>query len=417
MDNGHMLERSLEKLLINQHFPAEKMAFLVGPRQTGKTTLARRLLDIRGTAGLYFNWDDLAFRRQVSRDPYGFSDQPIPLPPTGKPLLVFDEIHKFPRWKSYLKGFWDTRKSVFDVLVTGSGRLDVYQKGGDSLLGRYRSYRLHPLSVREVTAPQIDLAASNPETTIAALMAARDEAPRAAGEAFARLFRWGGFPEMFVKQDLPSLRLWHGERKRLVVREDLRDMTRIQLISHVEELVELLAARAGGVLSYNALREDLQVALDSVRHWVDALTRLYYIHLVRPYAKRVARAIRREPKIYLWDWSEIADDGRRFENMVANHLLKWCDFSRDFGLEPLGLHYVRDKERREVDFLMTRSGTPWLLVEAKLGAGAPDPAMRYFAERLGVKHRFVVCAELDRPATAGDTRVLDAASFLAALPI
>ena len=412
-----MLERSLEKLLIKSHFQSEKMAFVVGPRQVGKTTLARRLLEIRGTPGLYFNWDDLAFRRQVALDPYGFSNQPVTLPPFGKPLIVFDEIHKFPRWKSYLKGFWDTRKDTFDVLVTGSGRLDIYQKGGDSLLGRYRQYRLHPLSVREITAPEVDPAVADPEATVASLLAARDEAPQAARDAFAALFRWGGFPEMFVKRDLPALRLWHGERKRLIVREDLRDMTRIQLISHVEELVELLAARAGGVLSYNALREDLQVALDSVRNWVEALTRLYYVHLVRPYAKRVARAIRREPKLYLWDWSEVADDGHRFENMTANHLLKWCDFTRDFGLEPLGLHYIRDKERREVDFLITKGGAPWMLVEAKLGAGAPDPAMRYFAERLSVRHKFVVCAELDRPATAGDIRILDAASFFAALPV
>lgn len=412
-----MLERSLEKLLISRHFPAEKMAFIVGPRQVGKTTLARRLLETRGTPDLYFNWDDLAFRRQTSRDPYGFSEQPIPLPRHGKPLLVFDEIHKFPRWKSYLKGFWDTRKEAFDVLVTGSGRLDIYQKGGDSLLGRYRPYRLHPLSVREVTAPEIDTAAMSPEATVAALLAAREAAPQATREAFAALFRWGGFPEMFVKRDPAALRIWHGERKRLVVREDLRDMTRIQLVSHVEELVELLAMRAGGVLYYNALREDLQVALDSVRHWVDALTRLYYVHLVRPYAKRVARAIRREPKLYLWDWSEVEDEGRRFENMTANHLLKWCDFTRDFGLEPLGLHYVRDKERREVDFLITKSGSPWMLVEAKLGAGGPDPALRYFAERLGVKNKFVVSAELDRPAAAGDVRIIDAATFFATLPV
>ncbi|MCX6558897.1 MAG: AAA family ATPase [Candidatus Aminicenantes bacterium] len=403
-----MLKRSLESILS-------------GPRQVGKTTLARRLLEARGTPELYFNWDDLAFRRSVARDPYGFADRPLSLPAQGKPLLALDEIHKFPRWKSYLKGLWDTRHASLDLLVTGSGRLDVFQKGGDSLLGRYHTYRLHPLSVREVLAPDIDpsLDAASPDAVLAGLLARRGASEPAAREAFSALLRWGGFPEVFLRRDPAALRLWHGERKRLIVREDLRDLTRIQLVSHVEELVELLAARAGGVLSYNALREDLQVAIDSVRLWIDALARLYYLYLLRPYAKRVVRAIRREPKLYLWDWSEIEDDGHRFENLVAGHLLKWRDFNNDLGLEPLGLHYVRDKEKREVDFLLTRGrqAVPWLLIEAKLGASPSDTALNHFAAQLGVKHKFIVCAEPIRPAMAGEVRIMDAASFLSALPV
>ncbi|MDP2915655.1 MAG: ATP-binding protein [Candidatus Aminicenantes bacterium] len=412
-----MIRRSLESLLLDHHFPSGKMAFVVGPRQVGKTTLARRILEVRGSPDLYFNWDDLTFRRGVSRAPYGFADAVTALPSSGKPLLVLDEIHKFPRWKSYLKGLWDTRSAAYDILVTGSGRLDVHQRGGDSLLGRYHQYRLHPLSVREVLSPAVSPASSSPESTLDVLLSARGEPPRSAVTAFESLFRWGGFPEVYLERNPASLRLWHADRKRLIVREDLRDLTRIQLVSHVEEMVELLAARAAGVLSYNALREDLQVALDSVRLWTEALIRLYYIYLVRPYAKRIARAIRREPKVYLWDWSEIEDDGRRFENLTANHLLKWCHFTRDFGLEPLELFYVRDKEKREVDFLLTKGGTPWLLVEAKLGASAPGPALGYFGDRLGVRNRFLIVADLKKPGIAGDVRILDATSFFAALPV
>jgi predicted AAA+ superfamily ATPase len=133
--------------------------------------------------------------------------------------------------------------------------------------------------------------------------------------------------------------------------------------------------------------------------------------------KRIARAIRREPKVYLWDWSEIEDDGRRFENLTANHLLKWCHFTRDFGLEPLELFYVRDKEKREVDFLLTKGGAPWLLIEAKLGVSAPGPALGYFGDRLGVRNRFLIVADLKKPGIAGDVRILDATSFFAALPV
>lgn len=393
------------------------MAFVVGPRQVGKTTLARRLLRERGSSDLYRNWDDLGWRRAVTRDPYGFIDAYRPKAGTGKPLIALDEIHRFPGWKRYLKGLWDTRQDRVDVIVTGSGRLDVYQKGGDSLLGRYHQYRLHPLSLREVVDPSHPATDYEPGQTLERLIHAAGAPPRRVRDTFEALLRWGGFPEPFVKQDPRQLRRWHRERRDLVVREDLRDLSRIQLLSHVEELVELLVLRAGGILSYNALREDLQVALDSVRLWVGYLERLYFVYRVRPYAARLPRALRREPKVYLWDWSEIADPGVRFENMVASHLLKWCHFSEDWGHQPLELHFVRDKEKREVDFLITKEKRPWLLAEVKLSRTAPGSAIHYFADKLGVKHKFLVVAEHQQPGSAGDVHVLDAPSFLACLPV
>jgi len=411
------MERSLESLLLRHHFPEERMAFVVGPRQVGKTTLARKILDARKCPQLYFNWDDLGFRRSVSRDPYGFTDRFIPVTGALKPLLVLDEIHKFPRWKTYLKGLWDTRKDKFDVLVTGSGRLDIYQKGGDSLLGRYGLYRLHPLSVKEVLSPRVSLAEADPESTLRALVLSPGEPAADVASAFDALFKWGGFPEIFLRKDRRRLRLWHAERRRLIVREDLRDLSRIQLLSHVETLVELLVLRAGGVLSYNSLRADLQVALDSVRLWTTALARLYFIYFVRPYSKRIARAIKKEPKVYLWDWSEIEDNGRRFENMIAGHLLKWCHFTQDFGFEPLELHYIRDKEQREVDFLVTKTGKPWILIETKLSGTDPGRALHYYADKLAVRHKLLVVADLKRSGIAGDVRVIAAPSFCASLPV
>jgi predicted AAA+ superfamily ATPase len=411
------MERSLERLLLHHHFPEERMAFVVGPRQVGKTTLAKRLLEIRGFPQLYFNWDDLGFRRSVSRNPYGFTDAFVPGASSEKPLLALDEIHKFPRWKTYLKGLWDTRKEKFDVIVTGSGRLDIYQRGGDSLLGRYRQYRLHPLSVREVIDPRVTLAEAEPDRTLRTLLSSQGEPSPNAIQAFEALWEWGGFPEMFMKRSRRRLRLWHAERKHLIVREDLRDLSRIQLLSHVEELVELVVLRAGGVLSYNSLCEDLQVALDSARLWTASLVRLFYIYLIRPYSKRIARAIKKEPKVYLWDWSEIEDPGRRFENLMAGHLLKWSHFTQDFGFEPLELHYVRDKEQREVDFLVTKAGKPWILIETKLSGTDPGRALHYFANKLGVRHKFLVVNDLKRRGTAGDVHVVDAPSFCADLPV
>lgn len=411
------MERALEHLLIKAHFSTGRMAFVVGPRQVGKTTMAKRLLEQRQSADLYRNWDDLEWRRELSRRPYGFVDAFRPAARTGKPLVVLDEIHKFPRWKQYVKGLWDTRASRFDVLVTGSGRLDLYQKGGDSLLGRYHQYRLHPLSVREIGDPSSPEPGVGPDQTLHALKSAARVPPKKTRDAFADLMRWGGFPAPFLAKNANALRRWHRERRQLIVREDLRDISRIQMLSHVEELVELLVDRSGGILSYNSLREDLQVALDSVRLWVGYLERLYFVYLVRPFAGRIARALRREPKLYLWDWSEIADEGARFENLMASHLLKWCHFTQDWGHEPLDLHFVRDKEKREVDFLVTRDKKPWLLIEAKMAETQPRAAIHHFAEKLGVRHKFAVVAKPTPPGMAADIHVMDAPTFLSLLPV
>lgn len=411
------MRRMLTSQLLTDHFPQQKMAFVVGPRQVGKTTIAEELLKKRASSDLYRNWDDLEWRRAISKEPYGFLNHYRARQSKAKPLVVLDEIHKFPRWKAYLKGLWDTRKKQIDLLVTGSGRLDVYQKGGDSLFGRYHQYRLHPLSVKEVIDPAPPSQNYHADETLKAWLSAKDKPPSKAIKVFRDLMQWGGFPEPFVKKNRRAWRLWQQERRRLLIREDLRDLTRIQLISHIEELLELLVPRAGKLLSYNALREDLQVALDSVRLWMGYLQRLYYLYYVRPYSKNIARALRREPKIYLWDWSEITNEGTRFENLMASHLLKWCHFTQDWGYEPLDLHFVRDKEKREVDFLITRNKQPWLLIEGKWSQTEPTRPLHYFAKQLGIKNKLLVVAQLDRPGLAGDVAVLDAATFFAFLPV
>jgi len=411
------MNRTLGNLLDLAHFPHRKIAFVVGPRQVGKTTLARALLEKRKSKDLYRSWDDLEWRREFVNAPYAFLDAYRPKRAGRRPLVVLDEIHKYPRWKNYVKGFWDTRKERMDLLVTGSGRLDVYQRGGDSLLGRYHQYRLHPLSVREVVDPRGSSLDQVPEVTMASLLDLSGPAPAAARRALSDLLRWGGFPEPFLERNERRHRLWLRERRTLIVKEDLRDLTRIRMLSHVEELIELLALRAGGVLSYNSLREDLQVAIESVRQWTDHLQRLYFLYLIRPFAGKMARSLRKEPKLYLWDWSEIAEEGARFENLMASHLLKWCHFTQDWGLPHLELHYLRDREKREVDFLLTLNRKPWVLLETKLTDKAPSPALSYFAKRLKAPHKIQVVRDCEEPGMAGDVHVIDAANFLRTLPV
>ncbi len=411
------MERMLAELLEKEHFaaPAARMAFVTGPRQCGKTTLARMMQEKRGSGDLYRNWDDLSFRKELTADPYGFMDAYRPLHPK-RPLAVLDEIHKFPRWKIYLKGLWDTRKDRADVLVTGSGRLDIYQRGGDSLLGRYHQYRLHPLSLSEILGKRFSPDRDTWSRIMERLTKSADAPSREAQEAFAALFRFGGFPEPFLAQNQRRHRLWLREKRELLTRQDLRDLTRIQLLSSVEQMVELLIPRAGSLLSLNNLRADLGVTLDSVRLWMVQLERLHYCYRVSPYAGKLARSLRREPKLFLHDWSEIPDEGKRFENMMASALLRWRDFAQDWGQEKLGLHFVRDKEKREVDFLLTLDGKPRLLVEAKLSHLQPSAALQYFAHQLGGIPKLMVVAHASNPGTSAGVLVLPASVFLSEIP-
>lgn len=358
-----------------------KMAFVAGPRQVGKTTLARSILD--DPDGSYFNWDLESHRRRILRDPEHFWTERA----RGRTRLALDEIHKYPRWKRFLKGLFDTRGADLEIIVTGSGRLDVYQRGGDSLLGRYTLNRLHPFTVGELLANgrQRVLAPADFADRIGA-----HESIRGAAEALDRIERFTGFPEPLFAGRVERLRRWARSRRHLVLREDLRDLTRIRELGLIDQMVALLPERVGSPLSVNALREDLGVAFDTAKGWLETLGRLYYLFELRPFAGKLARTLRREAKVYLFDHTEIDSPGARFENLVALHLHKLVDAWNDRGHGDFELWYVRDKERREVDFLVTDRRRPTLLVETKLADTQPSPDLRYFRERLAPKHAIQV---------------------------
>jgi uncharacterized protein len=345
-----------------------KMAFISGPRQVGKTTLARQLLP-GGRAAAYFTWDDPEFRRAWVRDPK------VLIPVTrSRRWVVLDELHKAPRWKTQLKGLYDTRGSHAHVIVTGSARLDLFRRGGDSLLGRYFAYRLHPLSVGELGVGR----PVAPDDVAAAILRRHD------GDAATlhALLERGGFPEPFLSKDDAFVRLWRRTRTERLVREDLRDLTRAQELSLIETTALLLPERVGSPFSLQSLAEDLEVSHPTLRRWLGWLVDLYYAFVVPPFARRVARSLRKRPKVYLWDWSEVPAPGPRFENLVASHLLKAVHFWTDAGVGTFELYYVRDKDQREVDFLVVRDRVPWLLLEARAGEGPASPHLAHFAAAL-----------------------------------
>ena len=333
---------------------AEKMVFISGPRQVGKTTLALQLAgatDFRHPA--YLSWDNVRARPGIRRGEI----------PSGQPRVILNEIHKYARWRGLVKGLYDTREPGQSFLVTGSARLDVYRRGGDSLHGRYHPYRLHPLSVTEVGGTP---------------------------DALAALLRFGGFPEPFLRGSDRHWRRWQRERLDRVVHDDVRDLERVREISLVELLVEALPSRVGSPLSVKSLREGLEVAHDTAERWLGILENLYVCFRISPFGAPRIRAVKKERKLYLWDWSSVPDPGARLENMVASHLLKLCHFREDTEGHRMELRFLRDTDSREVDFVVLENRKPLFAVEVKTGERAVSPAIRYFKQRTRIPRWYQV---------------------------
>jgi len=392
-----MLKRYLENCIFEDL--KDKMVFISGPRQVGKTTLAKQIGDgFFKEKYEYLNWDNRADKKNILNGTY----------PAGMQLFIFDEIHKYRNWKNYLKGEHDKYKEKFHILVTGSARLDIYKKGGDSLLGRYHSYRLHPLSLGELAGgnknyipfKEIDFQRHNGSHT----------------EIFNKLLKFGGFPEVFIKQDEKELRRWHNERIDRLVKEDIRDVEDIRDISAMDVLTEILPGKAGSLFSLNSLREDLNVTHKTISSWVDILEKFYYHFRIYPFRSSVIKSLRKEPKLYLWDWSQIEDEGVRFENMAALHLLKLCHFLSDAEGYKAQLYYLRDKEQREVDFLVSVEGKPWFCVEVKSSfRDNISTPLAYFSKKLKIPFSYQVVKQEGIDLIKDGIRVISADKFFASL--
>jgi predicted AAA+ superfamily ATPase len=386
--------RSLEGP-IAQDLPG-KMVFLAGPRQVGKTTLARHVL-ARFEVGEYLSWDSRDDRREIRAARW----------PGGDALVVLDELHKWRGWKGWLKGEFDKHRDHLRFLVTGSARLDVYRKGSDSLQGRYHHYRLHPFSCAELVAPGRRWV----------LEPGRGLAVPSRGHAdvMKDLMEYGPFPEPLLAQSQRTWRRWQKERLERFFREDVRDLEPLRDFSTFQLLADLLPERVGSPLSLNALREDLEVSHKAVSHWIEILEHLYHAFRVRPFGGPRGRLLKKMPKAYLWDTSLVRERGPRFENLVALHLLKLCHYLEDAEGHAVSLHYLRDRQGREVDFLVVSAGRPWFAVEAKLSGTRVDPALLHFRERLEIPFVYQVTLDETRDVVDRGVRVVPASRFLAAL--
>ena len=356
----------------------KKMVFVGGPRQVGKTTLAQAILSSNYPSGRYLNWDYDEDRQDILRKQWS-ADQK---------LLVFDELHKFPRWKNWIKGIYDVSHESHSFLIAGSARLDVYRRGGDSLMGRYHYWRLHPFTL--------------------------DEAPQGISqkEAYQRLMTVGGFPEPFLDGDERAARRWRRERFDRVLREDIRDLEPVRNIQLLGMFLDILRNRVGGLITLSNLAGDIQISPKTAKSWLEVLEKMYLVFSVRPYTKSLPRAVLKPPKVYFFDNGDvIGDEGARFENLIATSLLKRLHYLEDRDGYRYELRYIRDKEGREVDFVIVKDGKIEELIEAKYSDETISRSLVYYAERLKPPKATQIVANLRRPFDKGRVKITDPISY------
>lgn len=380
------------RTILDDHFArCGQMAFISGPRQVGKTTVGESV------ATHYLSWDDDEVRKAVLLGQKTVFDKYALASLTREDkIVVFDEIHKFRRWKQFLKGFYDAYAKGMGIVATGSARMDVYKKGGDSMMGRYFPYRMHPLSVAEL------LDVSLPSESLI-------RSPRKlADDEWNALLSFGGFPDPFVRRDARFSRRWSALRFDQLTQVDIRDLTQIVELDQLAMLAEILGHRSGEQLVYRNLAVEVGVDEKTVKKWVAALKNLYFGFEVRPWFRNVENSIRKTPKWFLRDWSQIEDEGKRAETFVACHLLKAVEGWTDLGYGDFKLSYLRNKQKQEVDFLVVRDNRPWFLAEVKKNETVLSDSLAKYQRQTGAAHAFQVVL---------DAEYVDRDCFGATLPI
>lgn len=361
----------------------------------GKTTLAN-MVGSRYKRAQYLLWDIQADRKRILRSQFDAEAD----------LVIFDEIHKFRNWKNLLKGIYDNQGRRFAILVTGSARMNMDRRGGDSLLGRYHYYRLSPFTLAESAAIR-ELPEPFSKLEIREI--------QQSGDLFRRLLLYGGFPEPFLNGNEKAHRRWLKERVDRLVREDIRDTESLRDISRIQILVDELPERIGSLFSLNSLREDLEVTHKSLAAWMIVLENFYYCFRIYPFSHSRIRSLKKEPKLYLWDWSEVPDEGARLENLVASHLQTLCHTLEDSEGYRAVLSYLRDVDKRETDFLVSIKNKPWFSVEVKSRDLTLSKHQKYFAERLQIPYCYQLTTQPDIDYVEKSIRIISADRFLSAL--
>ena len=358
---------------------AQKMVFLTGPRQVGKTTLSQQLMV--QTGGQYLNYDVAADRALILKQRWR----------PQAALLVLDEIHKMPHWKSWLKGVYDGKPAAQRLLVTGSARLDTFRQSGESLAGRFFGIRLHPISVREWC----------------------EQTGAQADAALTHLLERGGFPEPCLAESLEQAERWRRQYFDGLVRDDVLEFSRIQEVNTIKLFAQMLRSRVGSPLSLASIARDLAVSPVTLKKYLDILEALFVVFVVRPWHDNIARSVLQAPKVYFYDTGLVeGDEGIRFENLMATALLKHVQWQHDVLGREAGLHYIRTKDDAEVDFVLSEKNQLTQLVECKLSDDKPHRGLRRFALQHPAAQANQVVRNLRHSYSLGDLSLRRADEFL-----
>lgn len=365
-----------------RHDLQHKMVVLTGPRQVGKTTLSQQLL-AEQAGGQYLNFDVAAHRAIIHNQSWRQS----------APLLVLDEVHKMRDWKTWLKGVFDGRAPGQQILVTGSARMDTFRQSGDSLAGRYFRLRLHPLSVNEWC----------------------QQTQATPPAALTHLLERGGFPEPALAATATDAQRWRADYFAGLVREDVLEFSRLHEVNTMRLFAEMLRSRVGSPLSLASLGRDLNISSVTLGRYLDILEALFVVFVVRPWHHNIARSTLQAPKVYFYDTALVqGDEGVRFENLVACHLLKLVQWQQDTQGRAVDLHYLRTKDGAEVDFALSENDTLTHLVECKLSDAKPHRALGRFAEQWPQAQAVQLLRECRAEGDFGPLQLRDAAHWLAA---
>lgn len=358
-----------------KEFDSEKpLVFISGPRQSGKTTFAKAIA-AKESVSEYFNYDIPGNKVKFLKNPQFFEELDRKLGHT--PLIILDEIHKYQDWKNYLKGIYDGYSDEFRFLITGSGRLDLLRNTGDSLAGRYRHFHLFPLTLGEMMASDSNIGFNQD-------LLEMSEANENAQEIWETLFYTSGFPEPFLRGTEVKYRRWAKSYHAQVIRDDIRNEFSVKQIDAMETLYYLLSESIGNPMSSSNHAHTLNVSYKTVSSWLTVFERFFLTFRIRPYARKIPRTLLREPKFYFYDFCRVSNPALRFENMVAVELNRAVTLWSDYGLGEFQLWFLRNKEKQEVDFLITENGQPLFMVEAKLNETSVSPHLIKFQQFLNI---------------------------------
>lgn len=382
--------RQLNSYVFDPELTSGKMIFISGPRQIGKTTFAKNILESR--QGAYFNWDNPAVRKEYYENPFFF----LKKLKQGSGLVVFDEIHKRAGWKDILKGCFDSTDKSIEYLVTGSARLETFRKSGDSLIGRYLMFRMLPFSMSELNSTPLTEKwgfsgdeLNNPSNSFLQRLSGSSP-PHGSIDAVDSLIKFGGFPEPLFKNSERFLRKWKSDYISLLIGEDLRDLTNIKDLDRMEKLVSLLPAGIGSPASVNSLSKTLETSFHTVKNSLNQLERLWLTFSLSPYSAKISRSIKKEKKIYFINWIYAPEKGQRFENFIASQLHRACSVMTDYGLGEFSLRYLRTIDKAEADFLIIKDDKPVVVIESKLTQATVSKSSVLLAQKLNIPYIQVI---------------------------